>query len=168
VTTHQEDPEAARIGQEWADALEHLSEQDERLLTLLRLMGDVVDPRYEMKGIRLLVARALVDPELRSRALDDADAVLAELQGRVELPEDVRVRCVENTADYLTIVLPPRSESLPERSQKIRDFIFSRTSPDLALLSAGVDDNDVLPVHFADAFTGDHDSTTLGDPSHDG
>ena len=43
MTTPKEDPEAARIGQEWAHALGQLSEQDERLLTLLRLMGEVVE-----------------------------------------------------------------------------------------------------------------------------
>jgi len=167
MTTPKEDPEATRIGQEWARALDQLSEEDERLLTLLRLMGEVVDPRYEMKGIRALVGRALVDPTFRSRVLDDADAALAELRGHVELPENVRVRCVENSADYVTIVLPPPSEALSQRSRTIRDFIFSRTSPDLAVVAAGVDDNDIMPVFF-DVFTGDHDSFHFGDLSQDG
>ena len=165
MTTPKEDPEAARIGQEWAHALGQLSEQDERLLTLLRLMGEVVDPRYEMKGIRALVGRALVDPAFRSRVLDDADAALAEFRGHVELPENVRVRCVENSADYLTIVLPPPSEALSERSQTIRDFIFSRTSNDLAALAPGVDDNDILPQFDIGA---DQDHFRFGDPSRDG
>jgi hypothetical protein len=166
MTTQKKDPEASRIGQQWAHALDQLSEEDARLLTLLRLMGDVLDPRYEMKGIRLLVGRALVDPAFRSRVLADADAVLAELRGHIELPENVRVRCVENSEDYLTIVLPPPSGVLSERSQTIRDFIFSRTSADLTTVS-GTDDNDVLPV-FADFISSDHDSFHFGDTSHDG
>jgi len=164
VTTPKEDPEATRIGQEWARALDQLSAEDERLLTLLRLMGEVVDPRYEMKGIRLLVGRALVDPAFRSRVLDDADAALAELRGHIDLPENVRVRCVENSSDYLTIVLPPPSETLSERSRSIRDSIFSRTSADPAFLGAGVDDNDVLPQFDIGA---DHDRFHFGDPSRD-
>jgi Nitrile hydratase, alpha chain len=167
VTTPKEDPEATRIGQEWERALGQLSEADKRLLTLLRLMGEVIDPRYEMKGIRALVGRALVDPAFRARALEDADAALAELRGHAELPENTRVRCVENTADYLTIVLPPKSEALSERSQTVRDFIFSRTSSDLTTLGAGTDDNDVMPVFF-DIGTGDHDTFHFGDLSHDG
>lgn len=167
TTPPKEDPEATRIAQEWAHALDQLSEEDERLLSLLRLMGEVIDPRYEMKGIRVLVARALVDPAFRSRVLDDVDAALAELRGHIELPEDVHVRCVENSADYLTILLPPRSETVSERSRMIRDFIVSRTSTDMAI-SAGVDDNDVMPLHFADLGGADHDSTHFGDASHDG
>jgi hypothetical protein len=164
VTTPREDPEATRIAQEWAHALNQLSEEDERLLTVLRLMGQAVDPRYEMKGIRVLVGRALVDPTFRSRVLNDADAALAELRGHIELPENVHVRCVENSADYLTIVLPPPSQALNERSRTIRDFIFSRTSNEREL--AGVDDNDVLPIHFLTETerAGPH----FGDPSHDG
>jgi hypothetical protein len=164
VTTPTEDPEATRIAQEWDQALKQLSEEDQRFLTVLRLMGQSIDPRYETKGIRLLVGRALVDPAFRSRVLDDADAALAELRGHIELPENVRVRCVENSADHLTVVLPPPSQALDERSRTIRDFIFSRTSSEEALV--GVDDNDVLPIHFLTETerAGPH----FGDPSHDG
>lgn len=164
MTTPSEDPEATRIGQEWADALNRLSEEDERILTVFRLMGQALDPRYEMKGIRLLVGRALVDPAFRARALNDADAALAEFRGEIELPENVHVHCVENSAYDLTIVLPPPSHSLNERSQTIRDFIFSRTSSEE--FAAG-DDDDVMPIHFpaeAEVAGGNH----FGDPSTDG
>lgn len=122
-------------------------------------------PRYEMKGIRLLVGRALVDPAFRARALNDADAAVAEFRGQIELPENVHVHCVENSAYDLTIVLPPPSQSLNERSQTIRDFIFSRTSSEE--FAAGVDDDDVMPIHFpaeAEVAGGNH----FGDPSRDG
>jgi len=166
VTTPTEDPEATRIAQEWDQALKQLSEEDQRFLTVLRLMGQAIDPRYEMKGIRLLIGRALVDPAFRSRVLDDADAALAELRGHIELPENVRVRCVENSADYLTVVLPPPSQALNERSRTIRDFIFSRTSDEKALV--GVDDNNVLPIHFLTETETEQTGPHFGDPSHDG
>lgn len=171
MTTPREDPEVTRITQEWGHALDQLSEEDERLIALFRLMGEVVDPRYEMKGIRLLVGRALVDPAFRSRLLDDADAALVELRGYVELPENVHIRCVENSADYVTIVLPPPSESLSERSRTVRDFIFSRTAQDVAVAAVGVDDNDFLPFHSdfgQDAGTPTPDRSHFGDPSRDG
>jgi Nitrile hydratase, alpha chain len=167
MTTPREDPEGTRIAQEWAHALGQLSVEDERLITLFRLMGEVVDPRYEMNGIRVLVGRALVDPAFRSRVLDDADAALAELRGYIELPENVRVRCVENTADYLTIVLPPPSDALSERSRTLRDFIVTRTSTDVTVGAVGVDDNDIT-FHFGDIGPADHDHAHFGDPSSDG
>lgn len=167
MTTPWKDSEAARASEEWTHALNQLPEEGQQVLALLRLMGSIVDPRYEMKGIRALVARALVDPAFRSSLLDDADAALAGLRGRIELPENVHIRCVENTADYLTIVLPPPAGAPDDQTPSVRDFIFSRTSPDLAVLGSGVDDNDVLPAHF-DLFTGDNDGFHLGDPSRDG
>jgi hypothetical protein len=169
MTDSKEDPEATRVAQEWAHALDRATEEDQRLLALLRLMSQLVDARYEMKGVRLLVGRALVDPEFRARALADADAAVAELRDHVELPEGVRLRCVENSADYLTIVLPPPSTALPERSRTLRDVVFSRTSADLEVVAAaGTDDNDVMPLHLGDPFSGDQDSAHFGDPSHDG
>ena len=148
MTAQQQNPEAIRIGEEWSQALERLSAQDERLLTTLRLLGEAIDPRYEMKGIRMIIARSLADPAFRARVLDDADAVMAELRGHIELPENVRVRCVENTEDYLTIVLPPPYEAMSERSQQMQDFILSRTSADFDLAAGARDDNDITPIHF--------------------
>ena len=163
MTDPTQDPESVRISKEWGHALERLSDEDKRLLDILRLMGEVADERYEIKGIRLLVGRALVDPAFRSRILKDADSALAELRGITDLPENVRVSCVENSADHLTIVLPPASEKLSERSRKIRDSILSRTSAEFSSL-AGTDDNDVLPINFVAERAGPH----FGDPSHDG
>ena len=168
MSTDSDDPKVNRLGQQWAQALNRLSEEDRRLLTMLGLMGQLVDPRYATKGVTALVARALVDPDFRARLLANADEAAAELRGRAELPEGVYLRVVENSPQELTIVLPPPSQELNERSRTVRDFVFSRTSADLQVLSAGVDDNDVLPVVFPDAFTGDSDAFHLGDASHDG
>jgi hypothetical protein len=161
MTTPKENPEATRISQNWARALERLSEEDRQLLNVLRVMGQVVDPRYGTKGIGLLVSRALVDPAFRSQILKNADAALTELRlGHVDLPENVHVRCVENSTDYLTIVLPPPSDALSERPRSIRDFIVSRTSAEVATLRAGgvvlEADGDFLPTGF-DHGTGDPD-----------
>ena len=147
MTTTKE--EAIRVAEKWKGALDKLSTEDKRLLNLLRLMGEVVDRRYELKSIRLLVARALVDPEFRSRLVGDTDEILSELRGHSDLPENLRVRCVENSTHDLTIVLPPPSAALSEKSRTIRDFIVSRTSARLTSIVAGVDDNDITP-HFAD------------------
>lgn len=161
MTTPKENPEAKRISQSWASALERLSEEDNQLLTVLRVMGQVVDPRYGTKGIRLLVGRALVDPAFRSQILKDSDAALSELRlGHVDLPENLHVCCVENSDDNLTIVLPPPGDAQSERSRSIRDFIVSRTSAEMAALGAGPvvlnADGDFLPTGF-DHGTGDLD-----------
>lgn len=166
MTTPKENSEANRISQNWAYALERLSEEDKQLLTVLRVMGQVVDPRYGTKGIRLLVGRALVDPAFRSQILKDADAALAELRlGHVDLPENLHVRCVENSDDNLTVVLPLPSDAQSEGSRSIRDFIVSRTSADMATLGAGSiflkADGDFLPTGF-DHGSGDPDFQ-LGD-----
>jgi hypothetical protein len=165
----EESPQDTKTREEWGHALGRLAGEDERLLTLFRLMGEVLDPRYETKGIRALVGRSLVDPAFRARVLADADAVLAEIRGHVPLPENVRVRCVENTPGYLTIVLPPPSAALSERSRTLRDAIVSRTSSGGAL-PAGTDDNDILPFFLdADDGSGGHrDTAHWGDTSHDG
>lgn len=166
MTTADEVPEAvARIGQEWSYALDQLSEEDKQLLILVRTMGQVLDPRYEMKGIYVLVGRALVDAAFRSRVLEDADAVLAEVRGYLELPANTHVRCVENTADSLTVVLPPMSR---DRSQTIRDLIVSRTSKNVFFDDdEEIDDNDLWPPHTGDFFTGDANFPHLGDVPHD-
>jgi hypothetical protein len=158
--------EAIRIGEEWKGALDQLSAEDKRLLSLLRLMGEVVDPRYELKSIRLLVARALVDPEFRSRLAGDTEAILSQLRGHSDLPENLRVRFVENSAYDLTVVLPPPSAALSEKSRAIRDFIVSRTSEG-STVPAGVDDNDVLPIFF-EVPSEPVGSPHFGDASHDG
>lgn len=157
MTGPNESPEAAaQISQDWLDALGRLSEDDQKLLVLLRFMGNVIDPRYEMKGIRVLIGRALVDPGFRARIIDDADAAVRELRGHVDLPEGVRIHCVENSPEDLTIVLPPLSEAVHERARTISDAIFSRSVNDPALAAAaGVDDNDVLPVNFPPVHFGD-------------
>ena len=168
MTDSYEMEQAEKVSKEWADALARLSEDDRRLLTLLRVHGETVDPRYEMKGIRLLVGRSLVDPAFRAKALADADAALDELRGHIELPEGVSIRCVENTEDTLTIVLPPLPEKMDEKSRRIRDMIFSRTAPDLVTLGVSADDDDASPLHLPDPFSGDSDTFHFGDRSDDG
>jgi hypothetical protein len=157
--------EAIRLGEEWKSALDQLSAEDKRLLSLLRLMAQLVDPRYELKSIRLLVARAFVDQEFRSRLTEDTEAILSQLRGHSDCPENLRVHFVENSAYDLTVVLPRPSAALSEKSRTIRDSIVSRTSAD-STVAAGGDDNDVIPT-FADP-SDPVDRWGFGDPSHDG
>lgn len=52
-----------------------------------------------------VILQALESPEFRKRLLDSPEEVLAE--AGIRLPEGVRVRFVENTADTVHIVIPP-------------------------------------------------------------
>jgi len=62
--------------------------------------------RAEME--RRLVERSLQDESFRQRLLEDPKAAVEEELG-TQLPEDVRVQAVEETADTIYLVLPSAS-----------------------------------------------------------
>ena len=62
--------------------------------------------RAEME--RRLVERSLQDDAFRQRLIDDPKAAVEEELG-TQLPEDVQVQAVEETADTLYLVLPSAS-----------------------------------------------------------
>jgi hypothetical protein len=64
--------------------------------------------RTEME--RRLVQRSLEDESFRQRLLEDPKGVVEEELG-TRLSEGVQVRAVEETADTIYLVLPPRAET---------------------------------------------------------
>jgi hypothetical protein len=59
---------------------------------------------------RRLVQRSLEDESFRQRLLEDPKGVVEEELG-TRLSEGVQVRAVEETADTIYLVLPPRAET---------------------------------------------------------
>lgn len=160
--------DATPAGEAWQLALDSLSDDQRKTLDVLRLTSNAIDPRFELKSIRLLVARAIADPAFRAVLLSDADSVLKDLRGHSDLPDTLHVRFVENSTDHLTVVLPPAMEARSEKTKSVRDLIISRTMSDPTVFSVGgTDDNDVMPVTM-DFISSDHDNWHWGDPSTDG
>lgn len=62
-----------------------------------------------------VLERAVKDERFRQEVLNNPRAVLAR-EYDVHLPETVSIRVVEDTADTLTIALPPKQESMQELS----------------------------------------------------
>ena len=62
-----------------------------------------------------VLERAIKDERFRQDILNNPRAVLAR-EYNVHLPETVSVRVVEDTADTLTIALPPKQETVQELS----------------------------------------------------
>ena len=62
-----------------------------------------------------VVERALKDERFRQALLTNPRAVLAR-DYHLQVPETVGIRVLEDTAETLTIVLPPRPEAMPELS----------------------------------------------------
>ncbi|MGF1470891.1 MAG: NHLP leader peptide family RiPP precursor [Rubrobacteraceae bacterium] len=62
-----------------------------------------------------LMQRSVEDEEFRQRLLDDPKAAIEEELG-TSLPEEVEVRCVEETPDTVYLVLPPKARGTPEGS----------------------------------------------------
>src|ERR1051326_2514755 len=62
-----------------------------------------------------VLERALKDEAFRKALLTNPRAVLAR-DYHIQVPETVGIRVVEDTAETLTIVLPPRQEALQELS----------------------------------------------------
>ena len=56
-----------------------------------------------------LVQRSVEDEELRQRLLADPKGTVEQELG-AELPEEVEIRCMEETPDIVYLVLPPRSQ----------------------------------------------------------
>jgi hypothetical protein len=68
---------------------------------------------------RRLVQRSLEDEDFRQRLLEDPKGVVEEELG-TRLSEGVQVRAVEETADTIYLVLPPRAET-EQSSAEISD-----------------------------------------------
>ena len=76
-------------------------------------MSDATD-RAEME--RRLIEKSLQDDAFRQRLLEDPRAAVEEELG-TQLPEDVRVVAVGETADTIYLVLPFRSTDAQEASE---------------------------------------------------
>jgi hypothetical protein len=103
-----------------------LSDDDRNVLHLWRESLSLLDERYDDKVLVRLVAQSMVDDELRSRLVDDTDAVLNEL--RLRLAYSMKVRFFSNTPTTLNVVLPPPAGEAEKRSDALRDALRSRTS----------------------------------------
>jgi hypothetical protein len=117
-----------------------LSEDDRNMLRLWRDGLSVVDPRYHMKGVLQLANHAMVDEQFRTRLVNDTDALLREVEPKLEpVPEGVTLRFFANTPDTLNVVLPPMIGEMDKRPAALRELLRSRTSEAVAF---GGDDFD--------------------------
>ena len=83
-----------------------------------------------------VLERAVKDEHFRQEVLTNPRAVLAR-EYNVHLPETISIRVIEDTAETLTIVLPPKQEAMQELSDAeleavsggfiMRDTIIVRT-----------------------------------------
>jgi hypothetical protein len=105
-----------------------LSEEDERLLHLWRESLVLQDPRYKSKVLLKFAAITMADEEFRSRLVNDTEAVLHEFQSKVDWPEGLTLRFLENTQDTLNVVLPPRSGEMSDQPVALREVLRSRTT----------------------------------------
>ena len=71
-----------------------------------------------------LVQRAWSDPQFKARLIADPAAVLA--QAGVPVPPGVAVKVVEDTADLMHLVLPPR-EDAEEMGDEALDLVVGGT-----------------------------------------
>ncbi|MGF1472236.1 MAG: NHLP leader peptide family RiPP precursor [Rubrobacteraceae bacterium] len=62
---------------------------------------------------QMLLQRSVEDEELRQRLLADPKATIEQETG-ARLPEEIEVRCVEETPDTIHLVLPPRVQDAAE------------------------------------------------------
>ncbi len=62
-----------------------------------------------------VLERAVKDGRFRQEMLNNPRAVLAR-EYNIHLPETITLRVIEDTANTLTLVLPPRQESMQELS----------------------------------------------------
>ncbi|MGF1470872.1 MAG: NHLP leader peptide family RiPP precursor [Rubrobacteraceae bacterium] len=67
-----------------------------------------------------LVQRSLEDDEFRQRLLDNPKATIEQEMG-AQLPEEIEIRCVEETLDTAYLVLPPKAQSSVEGSELSED-----------------------------------------------
>ncbi len=74
--------------------------------------------RAEME--RRLIERSLQDEAFRQRLLEDPKAAVEQELG-VQLPADVQVRAVEETADTIYLVLPPGTSSAGQSGGELSD-----------------------------------------------
>ncbi|HEY7596611.1 MAG TPA: nitrile hydratase subunit alpha [Actinophytocola sp.] len=102
-----------------------LSADAQRRLQDWRITMWELDPRYEDKGLFVLAAIAMADPEYRARLIADPRSVMAELGITVEVGENTTIRFVENTADSLTVILPPAVAEVA-RPTSVDEYLASR------------------------------------------
>jgi hypothetical protein len=105
-----------------------LKEDDRNALRLWRESMTLLDGRYHDKILLRLVARSMNDEDFRSRLVDDAGAILDDLEPG--LPEGMEVRFFANTPTTVNVVLPPPAGEVEGRSSALRDALRSRTSGD--------------------------------------
>jgi hypothetical protein len=103
-----------------------LSEDAQRRLQDWRITMWELDSRYEDKGLFVLAAVAMADPEYRARLIADPQSVMVELGITLELGEYTTVRFVENTADSVTVILPP-VVAQEARPKSVDEYLASRT-----------------------------------------
>jgi hypothetical protein len=112
------------------DAYAGLNDDDRRLLQLWRETLIVQDRRYESKVLLRAVVEAMRDETARARIVDEGYDFLSPARKDFDhLGAVSKVKFLENTAEILYVVLPPRAGTVSGRSQNIRDALKSRTDP---------------------------------------
>jgi hypothetical protein len=104
------------------------TDDERRVLSLWKEGLVSQDPRYENKGLLLLAALAMTNPEFRSRLINDSESVLNELASNYSLPSGVKLKFYENTPETLNVVLPALGGGLAKRPPEFRELLRSRTS----------------------------------------
>src|SRR5262245_44182619 len=103
-----------------------LSEDAQRRLQEWRITLWELDSRYEDKGLLMLAAAAMADPEYRARLIADPRSAMAELGVTVGFGEYTALRFIENSADSLTVILPPLAAE-EARPTSVEAYLASRT-----------------------------------------
>lgn len=122
--------------------LSALSAEAQRQLRNWRFTMWELDSRYDDKALLVLAAVAMADPEYRARLITDPYSVMTELGITTELGENTTLRFVENTADSLTVILPPSVDQEDARPAQLEEYLDSR----LTKVAASGDDYDFLFV----------------------
>lgn len=138
-----------------------LSDDDKNVLRHWHDSLGVLDSRYGEKGVLQLAHQAMLDEQFRSRLVGDTEALLGELQSKLDpLPEGVKLRFFANTPDTLNVVLPPEAGEMEKRPVELRERLSSRTSEAVALFRDDFDIGD-----FTDSVI--FGSGNLGNPRRD-
>lgn len=122
--------------------LSALSAEAQRQLRNWQFTMWELDSRYDDKALLVLAAIAMADPEYRARLIADPYSVMSELGITTELGENTTLRFVENTADSLTVILPPSADQQETRPAELEEYLDSR----LTKVAASGDDYDFLFV----------------------
>jgi hypothetical protein len=154
TSTGQPGDQPRQGAQDWIKAGSWLDDEDEHVLHLWRDSLTLLDPRYKSKVVLKFAALAMSDPDFRTRLVHDTENVLREFRSNVDWPEGVSLRFVENTADTLHVVLPPRAGQTSYLPPPLREALRSRTD---SAFSLGNDDWDIGNTDSTD-WDGDPDS----------